>query len=502
MQIAFFNPQGNFDSEDSYWTEHPDFGGQLVYVKELATALHRQGHEAVIFTRRMDDPEWPEFQEPEEVYLGSGVRIIRVDFGGNRFLNKEELWPYLKDYVKAIMRWYESAGILPDIVTTHYGDGGIAGALFEQKTGVPFTFTAHSLGAQKMDKLLKDPEDYDLLDQQLRFTVRLAAERTAMGRALVRMVSTVQEKEHQYLHPIYRDLFVNEEKRPFAIIPPGVNQTLFSPDEAGVDEEVRRLFEMVLSRDIHDSRRHLPIAIASSRLNPKKNVTGLVAAYAQNPQWQQHSNLMLAVRGLNDPQKDFGALKSEEQEQIQLILSIMDQHQLIGKISFINLSSQKELGAAYREVARRRGIFCLTSLYEPFGLATIEAMSCGVPVVVTANGGGQEILSSQGTEYGILVDPEDPEAIGRGAMDLLTDSERWEDYREKGLKRVHTTYTWDAAAKAYVEAIHHHLKKAEQDHGKKVVTVPELPDYFWDPTANNLGKLSWIRQAVLDQLTS
>ncbi|MDW7678639.1 MAG: glycosyltransferase, partial [Bacillota bacterium] len=310
MQIAFFNPQGNFDNDDSYWTEHPDFGGQLVYVKELATALHRQGHEAVIFTRRMDDPEWPEFREPEEVYQGSGVRIIRVDFGGNRFLNKEELWPYLNDYVTAIIKWYESTGILPDIVTTHYGDGGIAGVLFEQRTGVPFTFTAHSLGAQKMDKLLKDPEDYDSLDQKLRFTVRLAAERTAMGRALVRMVSTVQEKEHQYLHPLYRDLFANEKKRPFAVIPPGVNQNLFSPDEAVVDEEVRNLFEMVISRDIDDLRRYLPIAIASSRLNPKKNVTGLVAAYAQNPQWQQHCNLMLAVRGLDDPQKDFGALKS------------------------------------------------------------------------------------------------------------------------------------------------------------------------------------------------
>ena len=36
MRIAFLNPQGNFDPEDSYWTEHPDFGGQLVYVKQVA----------------------------------------------------------------------------------------------------------------------------------------------------------------------------------------------------------------------------------------------------------------------------------------------------------------------------------------------------------------------------------------------------------------------------------------------------------------------------------
>ena len=39
MHILFFNPQGNFDDADSHWTEHPDFGGQLVYVKEVAMAM-------------------------------------------------------------------------------------------------------------------------------------------------------------------------------------------------------------------------------------------------------------------------------------------------------------------------------------------------------------------------------------------------------------------------------------------------------------------------------
>lgn len=44
MRIAFLNPQGNFDPADSYWTEHPDFGGQLVYVKQVALAMGELGH--------------------------------------------------------------------------------------------------------------------------------------------------------------------------------------------------------------------------------------------------------------------------------------------------------------------------------------------------------------------------------------------------------------------------------------------------------------------------
>lgn len=57
MRVAFFNPQGNFDPEDSYWTTHPDFGGQLVYVKEVAYELAEKGINIDIFTRRIVDPE-------------------------------------------------------------------------------------------------------------------------------------------------------------------------------------------------------------------------------------------------------------------------------------------------------------------------------------------------------------------------------------------------------------------------------------------------------------
>ena len=44
MHIAFLNPHGNFDPHDSHWTAHPDFGGQLVYVKQVALAMAEAGH--------------------------------------------------------------------------------------------------------------------------------------------------------------------------------------------------------------------------------------------------------------------------------------------------------------------------------------------------------------------------------------------------------------------------------------------------------------------------
>jgi hypothetical protein len=63
MRIAFLNLQGNFDPEDCYWTEHPDFGGQLVYVKRIALAMGELGHQVDILTRKIIDPDWPEFSD-------------------------------------------------------------------------------------------------------------------------------------------------------------------------------------------------------------------------------------------------------------------------------------------------------------------------------------------------------------------------------------------------------------------------------------------------------
>ena len=68
MRVAFLNPQGNFDPADSHWTQHPDFGGQLVYVKEAALAMAEQGWQVDIITRRIVDPAWPQFASKFDAY--------------------------------------------------------------------------------------------------------------------------------------------------------------------------------------------------------------------------------------------------------------------------------------------------------------------------------------------------------------------------------------------------------------------------------------------------
>ncbi len=394
MHIGFLNPQGNFDSQNSHITKHPDFGGQLIYVKQVAIAIAQKGHQVDIITRQIVDPQWPEFAETFDSYPGiDNVRIIRLPAGPKEFLPKEFLWPHLvNDWVPNILKFYQQQGTFPDAMTAHYSDGGLAGVLIEEEKGIPFTFTAHSLGAQKMDKLEITAENLAEIDKQFSFRYRIAAERLSMNRSAINITSTRQERFEQYSHRVYHGAVdVNDDSR-FAVIPPGVDFSIFGHQVRCQNEEATYQFvEERLARDIAQSRQNLPAILASSRLEPKKNILGLVQAFAMNEVLQERANLVLLTGGLDNPLQQKASDEIAE-EVLAPIRKVVAENNLWGKIAAFGLSGQESLAATYRFMARRRSVFALTALYEPFGLAPLEAAAAGLPVVATKNGGPSESL--------------------------------------------------------------------------------------------------------------
>ncbi|MEH1932706.1 MAG: glycosyltransferase [Nostoc sp.] len=465
MHIGFLNPQGNFDSANSHITKHPDFGGQLIYVKQVAIAIAQMGHKVDILTRQIIDPEWPEFAEAIDTYPGiDNVRIIRLPAGPKEFLPKELLWPYLvTDWVPNILKFYQQQGSLPDAMTAHYGDGGLCGVLIEEETGIPFTFTAHSLGAQKMDKLEITPENLTEIDEQFNFRYRILAECLSMNRSTVNITSTRQERFEQYSHRVYGGAVDVENDNRFAVIPPGADFSIFGAKARSENEEATyQLVQERLARDIAEARRDLPVIIASSRLELKKNILGLVQAFAMSPTLQERANLVLLTGGLDDPLREETSDDMTE-EVLAPIREVVKENDLWGKISAFGLSdqSQESLAAAYRFMVKRRSVFALTALYEPFGLAPLEAAVAGLPVVATQNGGPSESLRQGNKEYGVLVDPEDPADIVRGLERVLCDADEWEYFAQAGQQRVLKMYTWESTAENYLALLEQILSSPE-----------------------------------------
>lgn len=451
VRLAFLNPQGNFDSADSYWTEHPDFGGQLVYVKNVALALAALGHEVDIVTRQISDPDWPEFAAPLDAYRGvHGVRIVRIPCGPAGFLRKEELWEHLGSWVDGIVDFYGPD--LPDAATGHYGDGGVAAALLQARTGIPFTFTGHSLGAQKMDKLGADRDTLAALDEHYVFRRRIVAERVAMSHAGRVITSTNQERYDQYGHPAYREAIDPSDDSRFRVVPPGVALDVFGADQTNaVESATRQHVEEQLATQLPRDRWELPVVVASSRLDPKKNLAVLVHAFAASEELRSEANLVLFTGAIAAPFDNASSASAGERAVVDELRAIIARDGLDEAVAAFGIQGQPALAAAYRHLAARRSVFALTALYEPFGLAPLEAAAAGLPVVVTQNGGPSESLRDGEREYGVLVDPSDPHHVAAGLVRALGPD--WDTLAAAGRRRVLDRYTWDRTAAGYVAAI-------------------------------------------------
>jgi len=112
----------------------------------------------------------------------------------------------------------------------------------------------------------------------------------------------------------------------------------------------------------------------------------------------------------------------------------------------------------------RASLFALPTLREAFGLAFLEAMAFGLPVVATSIGAIPEIVVDG--ETGVLVPPRDPAALAAACVSLLGDPARARRLGEAGRARVAERFGWDRAAARMLEVLVHADSGSGRGHGK------------------------------------
>ena len=131
------------------------------------------------------------------------------------------MWPYLDDLADQIVQRLQKENNLPDWIHAHYADAGYVGALVSRRLGLPLVFTGHSLGREKLRRLLAAGIDHDQIEQTYSISKRIDAEELALAHSNLLVTSTKQEAQEQYAR------YGRFSSKKVEIIPPGVDLNRF-----------------------------------------------------------------------------------------------------------------------------------------------------------------------------------------------------------------------------------------------------------------------------------
>lgn len=155
-------------------------------------------------------------------------------------------------------------------------------------------------------------------------------------------------------------------------------------------------------------------------LEPRKNVAGLVEAYARLA--KPRPPLML-VGGK-------GWLYDE-------VFALVEARNLTDEVQFVGYVPAEELPAWYNAAT----VFVYPSFYEGFGLPPLEAMACGTPVVTSSASALPEVVG----QAGLMVDPGDPDALTAAMERALTDLDLREQMQSAGIAQA-AGFSWRKTA--------------------------------------------------------
>jgi phosphatidylinositol alpha-1,6-mannosyltransferase len=175
--------------------------------------------------------------------------------------------------------------------------------------------------------------------------------------------------------------------------------------------------------------------LSACRLVPRKDIITLLKALKMVISEFPNANLIVAGSG-----PDEGRLKK-----------ITEKMGLAKNVEFTGFVPDERL----LELYRHSGLFVLPAKYdsagkdiEGFGIALLEAMSSGRPVI-GANVGG--IPSAVKDKWGYLYEPEDWKELGERIIHLMKHQELAEEMGRKGREAVENIYNWKIVAKKMEE---------------------------------------------------
>lgn len=210
------------------------------------------------------------------------------------------------------------------------------------------------------------------------------------------------------------------------IVPNGVDQDLFRPDEIR-----RRNMRRTLNISVD-----APVLLTVSALQGRKGINKALDVVALLKNGMPDIRYIVCGDG---NEKDRGAF--------------------LAKVASLGLESnvlfmgnQKDVYGFYNAA----DLFIFFPEFEGFGIVVIEALASRLPVVVSQGSAFPEILADGG---GVMVDPDASPSVAETIRLLLQDRGRMTRMGEEGRASVEKKYSWDAVASQLESIFENQIKK-------------------------------------------
>ncbi|GAA1608213.1 glycosyltransferase family 4 protein [Actinoplanes couchii] len=385
----------------------PHSGGQGIYVRHLSRELAALGHRVEVFS----GPPLPELDEGVELTVLPSLDLYR-DPDPFRTPRREEFTDSID-----VLEWLSMCtGAFPEPLTfslrawrhlkTRLGDFDVIhdnqclgyGLLPLRRLGTPLVATIHHPITVDRDLELAAAPNW-----KRRVSLRRWYAFTRMQSRVARRLPRLTTVSHAARDEIVQSFGVSPEQ--LTVIGVGVDTDTFRPggDSAGGKARI--------------------VSVASADV-PLKGLPELIEAVAK---LRAERDVELVVVGSARPE---GAAARS-----------ITRLGLGAAVRFVSGISDDELADLFRSAT----VAAVPSRYEGFSLPAVEAMSCGIPLVVTTAGALPEVTGPDGLAS-LHVPPGDAGALAAAIGRLLDDEELRRRLGAEGRRRVVEQFTWRRTA--------------------------------------------------------
>lgn len=387
--------------------EGGEIGGLNIYILEMCKQLAAKGLAIDIFTRLHGK------NDQRVIEISDNLRLVHIIAGKEEKIEKKKLITDIPEFLTNVFNFIDENKITYDLIYAHYYMSGIIGMRIKKKYKIPLFVTFHTLALMKNLVARNESEKESLRRVESELLLTKNADK----------IIATSSQDAEYLATLY-----NCPKNKIFVITPGIDLKTFKPQDK------------TKAKQIVGAEKDHKIILFVGRIEPLKAIDVILYAMKILSGDKSSAGLCLWILG-GDTNGESGKWSKELKRlnQLRKLLNISTE------VTFVGRKHQSELSNYYNASE----IVILSSHYESFGIVALEAMACGIPIIITDTAG---IAGLFGKEDSLITSANNPLMLAEKIKDLLTQENEYQKISREVLRKA-KELSWENIADRFIKII-------------------------------------------------